>query len=98
MTLKEYITAGYGAGTYKKTLVLKEAKKLKAKAKNQMIFLEKCVAHNVLPKSFMIHAPLKSQNARRIVKKCRIDLLICAKYNAKRRFEHTEGPRNQDGT
>ena len=86
MTLKEYITAGYGAGTYKKTLILKEAKKLKAKAKNQMVFLEKCLAHNVLPKSFKIHAPLKSQNARRIVKKCRNDLLICAKNDAKKRF------------
>ena len=27
MTLKEYITSGYGAGTYRKTLMLKEAKK-----------------------------------------------------------------------
>ena len=86
MTLKEYITAGYGAGTYRKTLVLKEAKKRKAKAKNQMVFLEKCLAHNVLPKSFKIHAPLKGQNARRIVNKCRYDLLICAKNDARRRF------------
>ena len=86
MTLKEYITSGYGAGTYRKTLMLKEAKKDKAKSKNQMVFLERCLTHNVIPKSFAIHSPLKSQNAIKIVKKCRKDLLICAKNDAKRRF------------
>ena len=86
MTLKEYITSGYGAGTYKKTLMLKEAKKDKAKSKNQMVFLERCLAHNLIPKSFAIHSPLRSQNAMQIIKKCRKDLLISAKNDAKRRF------------
>ena len=86
MTLKEYITSGYGAGTYRKTLMLKEAKKNKAKSKNQMVFLEICLTHNVLLKSFAIHSPLKNQNAKQIVKKCRKNLLICAKNDAKSRF------------
>ena len=85
-TLKEYITSGYGAGVYRKTTLLKEAKKSKAKSKNQLIFLERCIAHDVLPKSFRVRSPLDGPNAERIVKKFRTDLLICAKNGAKRRF------------
>ena len=85
-TLKEYITSGYGAGIYEQTTKLKEAKKCKAKSKNQLIFLEKCIAHQIIPKSFKLKTPIRSRNANRIVQKTRTDLLVCAKNDAKRRF------------
>ena len=46
-TLKEYITSGYGAGIYRKTTLLKEAKKNKEKSKNQLILLEKCPSNRI---------------------------------------------------
>ena len=51
MTLKEYLTASYGAGVYKRTVQLKETKKNVAKTKNQFIFLQKCVKNKLIPKS-----------------------------------------------
>ena len=86
MNLKQYITTGYGAGIYKLTTKLKEAKKSKAKAKNQLIFLEKCIKHKLIPKSFQVKVPVRSKNANDILKKFRADLLICAKNEAKKRF------------
>ena len=86
-TLREYITSGYGAEIYRKTTLLKEAKKSRAKSKNQLIFLEKCIAHQLLPKSFNVHSPAAgNRQTERIVKKFRKDLLISAKNDAKGRF------------
>ena len=86
MSLSEYITASYGASIYRKTLKLKETKKTMAKSKNQTIFLGKCLFHNILPKSFVIQSPLRSNNASRIITKCRTDLLMCAKNGARSRY------------
>ena len=52
MSLKENITTSYGASIYKKTTELKKAKMKMAKAKNQFIFLQRCLAHQLIPKSF----------------------------------------------
>ena len=51
MTLKEYITASYGASVYKRTVQLKETKKNIAKTKNQFIFLQKCVKNKLFPEN-----------------------------------------------
>ena len=85
-TLKQYITSGYGASIYDQTTKLKEAKKSKAKAKNQMIFLERCIKHRLLPRSFKMKSPVEGRNANSILKKYRTDLLVCAKNEARKRF------------
>ena len=86
MSLKENITTSYGASIYKKTTELKKAKMKMAKAKNQFIFLQRCLAHQLIPKSFCVQSPLKSRRTQNIVKEFRIGLLRCAKNEAKERY------------
>ena len=52
MSLKEFITTSYGKEIYLDTKKLQLEKIRNAKAKNQMIFLFKCLSNNVTPKSF----------------------------------------------
>ena len=95
MSLKDNITSSYGARIYKKTTKLKDAKMKMAKAKNQFIFLQKCLAHNLIPKSLCVQSPLRSRRTQNIVKEFRLGLLRCAKNEAKHRFfSQTEIVRN----
>ena len=64
MSLKENITASYGASIYKKTTQLKNAKTKMAKAKNQLVFLQRCIAHKLIPKSFCVQSPLRSRRTK----------------------------------
>ena len=57
-------------------------------SKNQLIFLEKCLTHDVTPKSFRIKPPIKSQKAIRITKEYRKKLLVLAKNDAKQRLRN----------
>ena len=66
-TLKQHTTAGYGASIYDQTTKLKEAKKSKARAKNQMIFLERCIKHRLLPRSFMMKTPVDGRIANNVL-------------------------------
>ena len=66
-TLKDYITASYGASTHKKTLLLKQAKKDVAKTKNQFIFLQRCVKNKLIPKSLRIKSPVNTFRSKKIV-------------------------------
>ena len=86
MSLKEIIRNSCGEEIYKITRKW-QRKKIKAViSKNQLIFLEKCLTHNVTPKSFRIKSPIKSQKPNRITEKCRKKLLVLAKNNAKQRL------------
>ena len=84
--LKEYITASYGASIYNQTNKLKEAKKEVAKTKNQFIFLQRCVKHKVVPKSLRIKAPKRSLRVKTVIDRCRYELVISVKNDAKYRF------------
>ena len=59
-----------------------------AVSKNQLIFLEKCLTHDVTPKSFKIKPPIKLQKATRITKEYRKKLLVLAKNDAKQRLRN----------
>ena len=63
MSLKELIYNSYGKEIYKTTRELQRKKIKAAVSKNQLIFLEKCLTHDVTPKSFRIKPPIKSQKA-----------------------------------
>ena len=86
MSLKQHITASYGASIYATTTKLKTAKMNMAKAKNQLIFLQKCLAHKLIPKSLRVRSPLQSQRTKNILMQFRVDLLRCAKNDAKQRY------------
>ena len=68
MSLKEVICNSYGEEIYKTTRELQRKKIKAAVSKNQIIFLEKCLAHDVTPKSFRIKPTTKSQKAARMTK------------------------------
>ena len=86
MSFKQHITASYGASIYETTTKLKTAKMNTAKAKNQWIFLQKCLAHKLIPKSLRVRSPLQSQRTKNILTQFRMDLLRCAKNDAKQRY------------
>ena len=52
MSLKQLITTSYGKEIYLETKKLQQEKIRNARAKNQMVFLYKCLSNNVTPKSF----------------------------------------------
>ena len=83
---KDFITASYGASLYTKTLKLKEAKKDVAKSKNQFIFLQRCVKHKIIPKSLRIKSPKTSFRVKKVIERCRYDLLLSVKNDAKHRY------------
>ena len=95
MTLKEYLTASYGAGVYKRTVQLKETKKNVAKTKNQFIFLQKCVKNKLIPKSLRIRSPNRSNRGKEVAKKFRFELLLATKNDAKHRFFSTTKEANR---
>jgi len=86
VTFNEFLSTRYGAGVTKISKNIKDTKCKMARSKNQMIFLQRCISNNVVPKSFRIRSPLKNKNAHRLNRLYRIDLLINAKNDAKKRF------------
>ena len=86
MTIKDIITARYGAIVHQKTIQLKEAKKTVAKTKNQFIFLQKCVKNKLTPKSLRIKCPARIPRTSQVTMKYRSDLVIAVKNDAKHRF------------
>ena len=86
MTIKDTITARYGASVHQKTIQLKEAKKTVAKTKNQYIFLQKCVKNKLTPKSLRIKCPTRTSRTSQIMMRYRSDLVIAVKNDAKHRF------------
>ena len=89
MSLKILITNSYGADTYNQTNQLKSEKIKKAKLKNQIIFLQRCISHKIIPKSLRVHCPVKSRRGKNVTAKYRFDLLLCAKNDAKSKLFQT---------
>ena len=55
-------------------------------AKNQLIFLERCIKNNILPKSFRLRPPIKSIKGYNSMNNCSKKLVGLAKSNAKQRM------------
>ena len=65
---------------------LQQQKMKKAIAKNQLIFLQRCIHHSITPKSFRIKSPIKSKRAFNIMKEYSRKLIVIAKNGAKQRM------------
>ena len=89
MSLKELLTNSYGADTYKRTNQLKLEKNKKAKLKNQIIFLQRCITHKIIPKSMRVRYPVTSRRGKNVTDKYRFNILLCAKNDTKSRFFQT---------
>ena len=89
MPLKKLFTTSYGEKIYKHAVDLQKIKVKASIAKNQLIFLERCIKNNILPKSFCLK-PLnwliKSIKGYNIMKDCSKKLVVLAKNNAKQRM------------
>ena len=65
----------YRKEIYLYTKKLQQEKIRNARAKNQMVFLHKCLSNNVTPKSFQLRAPIKTTKCENIMKELRQKLL-----------------------
>ena len=90
MSLKQLITSCYGAEIYERTNELKIQKSKRSKLKNQIIFLNRCVVHKIIPKSFRVSSPIQTRRGKNITSKYRYELLICARNDAKSNFFKSE--------
>ena len=57
-------------------------------AKNQMIFLQRRIYHNITLKSFRLKSPIKSRKAFNIMNVYKKKLMVIAKNNAKQRIHN----------
>ena len=89
MSLKQYISAGYGASIYKETKIFKDLILQQTKLKNQQIFLQRCISNKVIPKSYRVHSPLNSERAKQLQTKYSFDLITCAKNEVKKKYFRT---------
>ena len=88
MSLKDLIYNSNSKEIYKSRRELQHKKIKAAVSKNQLIFLEKCLTHDVTPKSFRIKPPIKLQKTIGITKEYRKKLLVLAKSDAKHRLRN----------
>lgn len=86
MSLKSIITTTYGSSIYKSTSKLQDTLCKAASAKNQYIFLNRCIHHHLLPKFLQIKCPLRSKRARNITAKYKQELLVSTKNDARQRY------------
>ena len=93
--LKQLITTSYGDDDYKKATKLQKLCKQSAIAKNQWIFLERCIAHDLLPSSFKSRSTIKTEKGQNITRMYNKSMLVAAKYEAKERYhKHLHNIRN----
>ena len=83
---KLHITNSYGKEAYKLTTKLQELKKRSAVSKNQWIFLEKCIHHNVIPRSFRTRPVIDSSKGRGITNAYNKHMVLIAKNEVKTKY------------
>ena len=86
MSLTQLLVSFDGKELHKETLSLQQQKIKKAIAKNQLIFLQRCIHHNIQPKSFRIKSPIKSKKAFNMMKEYSRKFIVIAKNGAKQRM------------
>ena len=86
MSFRNYITASYGKKIYSETQQLQLVKVKFTVAKNQLIFLERCMANNIIPKSFRIKSPILSKRGENSREQYQKKLLQLARNEAKERM------------
>ena len=59
-----------------------------AVAKNQIIFLQRCIYHNITSKSFRLKTAIKSRKTFNIMNVYKKKLIVIPKYKAKERMHN----------
>lgn len=86
MSLKSFISATYGSSIYLKTTRLQATLCKAATAKNQLIFLNRCIHHKVIPKFLQLKCPLNTRRTKIVNDKYKRELLISTKNDTKERY------------
>ena len=86
MSYKNYISTTYDSSVYKKITKLKDLKMRAAAAKNQKIFLDRCISNSVFPKFVQVKSPVRTKQGHNITREYRKKLLIAAKNESSKRF------------
>ena len=86
MSFRNYITASYGKTIYSETQQLQRLKVKLAIAKNQLIFLERCMTNNIMPKSFRTKSSILSRKGKNLIEQYQKKLLQLARNEAKERM------------
>ena len=83
MSINKLVTTSCGEKTYKHAVNPQKINVKASVAKNQLIFLVRCINNNILPKSFRLRPPIKSIKSYNIMKGYSKKLVVLAKNNAK---------------
>ena len=88
MSLKSIITAGYGYSIYKQTTELQHLLKKQSISKNQTVFLQRCLTHKILPKSFRRKSQVNTSSAKKKQNLANFVMLKEAKKAAWKNFHY----------
>ena len=86
MSFRNYLTASYGKTIYSETQQLQRLKVKLAIAKNQLIFLERCMTNNIMPKPFRKKSSILSRKGKNLMEQYQKKLLQLARNEAKERM------------
>ena len=86
MSVTNYNAASYSKKIYSETQQLQLEKVKFIIVKNQLIFLERCMAKNIMPKSFPIKSLILSKNGKNLVEQYQKKLLQLARNEAKKQY------------
>ena len=84
--LKEYLLRTYGEVIHKNTTKLQRMKIQAASAKCRWIFMSRCAANNVLPKSFRTKPVLRTRKAYAITQEYNMKMLRTTRDRAKQQY------------
>ena len=86
MSYKSFIQNSYGDEIYKITKNLQELKKKAAVTKNQVTFLDRCLFHNIIPKSFKTRPSLNTRKGWNITKEYNLKMLKTTRNSVKEKY------------
>ena len=94
MSFKHIIETTYGSGTHHKTsLYMKKLTKM-TRAKNQLVFLNRCIHHQLIPRFLRVHCPITSVRGTNITEQYHRDLLIPTRNDTRSRFFRSHRDKN----
>ena len=86
MSYKTLITNSYGDEVYNSTKELQQLKRKSAITKNRWIFLNRCLFHHIVPKSFKTRSTLNTRKGWNITKQYIRQIMIAIRNSEKEKY------------
>ena len=90
MSFKQILDTTYGSGTHQKTSLYTKKLMKMTRAKNQLVFLNRCIHHQLIPRFLRVHCPITSVRGANITNQYRRDLLTATRNDTRSRFFRTD--------